>query len=815
MLHFVRNDAKGDEGNAPQLAMALDIPVMLANLLCRRGIDTVEAARAFLNPAAEALCDPFLFEDMLDATDCIFAAVDGGERICVYGDYDVDGVMATAILVRHLCSMEADVVPYIPSRHTEGYGLNREAIEKLAEDGVGLLITTDCGVTALEEVAYAVELGMEVIVTDHHQCLDSLPECAAVINPARPGTAYPYPNLCGAGVALKLVQALGGEPAAMEYLEYAAIATVADIVPLTGENRALVALGLAKINSGEVCAGVRALIDAAGYANRTVDAGTVGFALAPRINAAGRTGLSQRSLELFLTDNEKEARRLAAVLDEENRNRQAIEAGILAEALGMIESGEVDVVDDPVILLAREGWNHGVVGIVASRLVEIYSKPVILFGIENGLCTGSARSIRTVHMFDSLCRFSDLFVRFGGHEMAAGLTIEQSNLAEFFRLFKEYLSEAVPQEAYLKRTCYDAELRPVDATLDLAQSLRRLAPFGMGNPTPAFLLQGAQPTALRTIGADRTHLSFALERSAGPLDCTAFSMGSRIAELGGARCDLLATLEADDYKGVKKAKCIVKSLRVCPPDDVDVHIQANVWKFHDAFYESILYNNSYDEKKQECTDDAFGLLKTLFAQKVQGTLALCFTPEGAAKLLIDLKREGMLDSIDIAFGTLRNDAVHNAVVLAPQLLSLKLEAYKTVVIVDDYLTAGARGELLSRCARVVSARRYAEAFVESLPVGRERLIPVYKAMLQTAMTKTSFLSREDYMAEIQNLVPAGNELVSFALRVFSELGFLTVANEGSFSVTPVQNPPQKELSQSTTYSKTADAAGEYKRATGG
>lgn len=816
MLHYVQNAARGDEDKASMLASALDIELTLARLLCRRGYDTVEAASAFLNPCSKQLCDPFLFEDMLDATDCIFAAVDGGEKICVYGDYDVDGVMSVSMLVRFLRTMGADVISYIPSRHTEGYGLNTAAIDKLAEEGVSLLITVDCGVTALVEVQYATESGMEVIVTDHHQCLDELPECAAVINPARPNTPYPYKYLCGAGVVLKLIHALGGESAAAEYLDFAAIATVADIVPLTGENRVIVTLGLKKMNEGGMGIGVRALSDAAGYKDRTIDAGAIGYALAPRINAAGRTGLSQRSLDLFLTDDRNEAKRLAAALDEENRNRQAIEAQILEQALAMIKAGAVDIVDDSAILLADERWNPGVIGIVASRLIELYNKPVILFAIDGDLCIGSARSIRKVNMFQALLQFSDLFVRFGGHEMAAGLTIKQSNRGEFFVRFKEYLQEVVPQEVYLRKAFYDADLNAKETTLEFAQELRQLAPFGIGNAAPVFRFRSITPKNPRTIGSDKSHLSFALDQEGSALDCTAFSMGSRIAELSNASCDMLFSLDVDDFRGAKKAKCMVRYLRTEPPADVATHINVNVWKFHDAFYDSIRYNDSYGEKEAEKTDDAFAMVQSLFCSKVQGTLVLCFTPEGATALLAFLQNAQLFGSLELGFGTMRNEGFYNAIVFAPLLDAIDLSGYKTIVVVDDCLTAGTWSVLSSQRARIVVAGHYAEAFVQQLPVARETLIPVYKTMLQLALTQTVFISKEDYFSKLCAYLPAiGKEIISFALRVFGELGFLRVEAQGAFRVEPVQNAPQKNLSQSTTYTKTANAFAEYKLVRGG
>ena len=807
MIEYRQNLPQGRLENAAALARTLNIPPIMAELLCRRGYDEIESARAFLNPSVDGLHDPYQFVGMQDAVDCIFAAMAMEEKICIYGDYDVDGIMAVTILVRYLKSQGADVMHYIPSRHTEGYGLNCAAMEKLAEAGVGLLVTVDCGVTALEEVRRAQELGMEVVVTDHHQCMPDLPECAAVINPALPDQTYPYRSLCGAGVAFKLVQALGGRDAALCYIDYAAIATLADIVPLTGENRIIVAEGLRRINRGQGALGVKAMLEVSGYGNRAVEAGSVSFSIAPRINAAGRTGSPETALALFLTEDPKEAKKLAEELDGENRRRQAIEAEITKDAMAHIAAGEADVVRDSAIILVGEGWNHGVIGIVASRLVERYSKPVLLFTSEDGVCVGSGRSVRGVHLFESLKSIGDVFVRFGGHEMAAGMTLEQSRMEEFRRRYNAYLQENVPKSTFTPKAPYDMTLAPQEMTLPLAEALRAMAPFGMGNPSPVFRLENVVAKNPAVMGSENRHLRFSIQRDKAPLGCVAFSMGERMAELSDAQVEMLSSLEVNDFRGERREQLMVKSVRPVLPAQVNSFIGENNFKFHDAFLDTALYNREWNPAQISPCERWAEVFSGWMQEDPQGSVAICMTPEGASAFLGAMQERSLSGKLDVLFGRAQDDRAYNAVLLAP--LPEALSGYRRVLLMEDYdgpLCAlwGERAEEFC-CARVSM-----EPFLVETQATREMLVPVYSAMLRLGATQTSFLSKDAYFEQLSKLSPAPRRLLSLGLRVFSELGFLSAGQEGAFRVNVRKNAPRRDLSKSRTFAALGEALLAYR-----
>jgi single-stranded-DNA-specific exonuclease len=803
MIEFRQNTPAGRVENAAALSRALGVPLELAELLCRRGFDEPAAAHEYLNPSLNQLHDPFLFAEMRQAVDAVFSAMAEDRLICVFGDYDVDGIMAVTILERYLKSIGARVTHYIPQRHTEGYGLNRAAIDLLLDRGVSLLITVDCGITAIEEINYAKSLGIDVIVTDHHQCLKELPDCLAVVDPANIADAYPYKCLCGAGVAFKFVQALGGLSEAKKYIDCACLATLADIVPLTGENRAIVAEGLKAINEGNCLAGIKAMIEVSGYAGRNVEAGAVSFAIAPRINAAGRTGTAETALTLFLTDDEAEAAQRAAELDAENRRRQAIEGEIFKDAMAKIASGEADIVRDPAIILVGEGWNHGVIGIVASRLVERYTRPVLLFTCEDGVCVGSGRSVKGVHLFESLNAMSDLFVRFGGHEMAAGLTIEQAKMPEFRQRFMEYLKSNAPKDAFVPRADYDMTLSPERLSLKLAEAIRRMAPFGTGNPSPIFRVEGVSPKNPVTMGNENRHLRFTLSRGRDVLGCVAFGMGDRQEALTDITAELLCSLEVNDFRGAKKEQLVIKNIRAMLPVDTDGYVKNCEYKFHDAFFALARYNSDCRKTESHAPNsvsersDWAERFASWVADSPQGAAAVCVTPQGAKLFLRKMRELGIADKLDVLFGETLDERAHNAVIMAP--MPLPLEGFRKVLFMEslpgplyEVLASGANEE-------VITAGMSLEDFAEQAKVGRDELIPVYEAMNKLAVAKTVFLSRTAYLDELKKLCSSPMEHLIFGLHVFSELGFFRSENIGAFRVTAVKDSIRRLLSESPTF----------------
>ena len=562
-----------------------DMPEALHALLVSRGIGSADAAEAFLKPSVKDLHDPFLLSDMDRAVARLKAAMAAGQSICVYGDYDVDGVCAASIMKLWLEGRGAKVRAYLPSRHSEGYGLNEAAVRAIAQ-WADLLVTVDCGVTSVELVALARELGLDVIVTDHHRPAEALPDCP-VVNPLL--NHYPFPHLCGAGVAWKLVWALGGE-IPMALIDIAALATVADVVSLTGENRAIVALGLQSINR-RPRPGVAALMEAAGLAGKPVTATAVAFQLAPRLNAGGRLGSAERALDLVTAMDAAAAAPLAEALEQENTRRRAVENQILAEAEAQLR--DFDFIRHRAIILSGKDWNPGVIGLAASRLVEKYHYPTVLLADQGDKLTGSCRSIEGVDIHAALTGCAETILRFGGHRQAAGLTLEPERLDDFIRAMDAWLSDHIPPRAYVPVRAYDTEIDLSHVTPALVAALDGLQPTGFGNPAPVFRVR-AELIEARAVGAEGAHLKLTLAQNGARLGGIAFREGRRAAALmaGAEKCplDALFVPKLNTYMGRVSAQLEVQALADA---DANARIASNIddeWGIQCEFLTEILYN---------------------------------------------------------------------------------------------------------------------------------------------------------------------------------------------------------------------------------
>ena len=538
------------------LARELKVSAITASVLVRRGHVEPHAARRFLDAEAPGH-DPFLLGDMATAVESIRAAVDEGRRICVHGDYDVDGICATALAILYLRELGADASWHLPSRFEEGYGVSRETLGRLADDGVGLVLTVDCGITAVEEVAEAKRRGLEVVVTDHHRPGATLPDCPIVAT--RP-SAYPFPELCGTGVVHKLGEALLGaeHPAVRRNLDLVALATIADVVPLVDENRALASSGL-RVLAATQRPGLQALMRSAGVDPATVDSGAVGFRLAPRINAAGRLGRPDLALELVLTDDVDEARRHAATLEELNRDRQQVEDRILREAVAAVE----DMIEPRRrrrgYVLWNEDWHEGVIGIVASRLVERFHRPVVLITRSQDGWKGSGRSIPSFDLHGALSACSGHLQRFGGHRAAAGLSIAEESIESFADAFALHADAELDATDLFEIVKVDAVVSARDLTLDLAEELARLAPYGLGNPEPTLLAPATEAVSPATVGEGK-HLRFRVRqhgRDAG--SAIAFGQGTQIDRLRAAgRFDVAFRLKENHWNGTVAPQLVVR-----------------------------------------------------------------------------------------------------------------------------------------------------------------------------------------------------------------------------------------------------------------
>lgn len=571
-MRRVWHTRESDPALADRLARALDVHPLVARLLTQREVKTEEDGRRFLSPALSDLHEPGLMKGMDLAVDRLFRAVKAGERVCIYGDYDVDGVTSVSLLSLFL--RETGLVPdyYIPSRLRDGYGLNEKSVAEIAARGTRLLVTVDCGISDLVEIQKANQAGMDVIVIDHHQVPEELPPAAAVLDPHQPGCRFPAKDLAAVGVTFNLVMALRArlrelgwfahreEPNLREFLDLVALGTVADIVPLLGENRIITHFGLVELTAGRR-PGVAALKETAGMLSREVAVGQVAFRLAPRINAAGRLGEASSAVELLTTNSYSQALTLARELEKANIERQAIEHRIFvqaqAEAQKAVERG------DSALVLASEEWHPGVIGIVASKLVDQYNRPVVMIALDGDSGRGSARGTEQIHLFQAMQACADALKEFGGHRAAAGLSIERDRVDGFRSAFLKVVNASIAGEPEGKKIYVDGEVQPSQLSAEVVEQLGALSPHGMGNPEPLFIARNMTVKSSRTVGREPPyHLKLALAEGSQTWDAIGFGMGDRSSDII-ERMDLLYTPEFNTWEGRESIQLKLRDLRPC------------------------------------------------------------------------------------------------------------------------------------------------------------------------------------------------------------------------------------------------------------
>ncbi len=549
-----------------RLAAELSVPEAVARILVVRHLDSYESCRAFFRPSVEQFNDPFLFKGMEPAVTRIGKAIDAGEKIVVYGDYDVDGITSTVLMVRVLRRLGAVCDYYLPNRLREGYGVSEDGVRKLAADGVTLMITVDCGIGSCGEVSIANCLGIDCIITDHHEVHGDLPDALALLDPKMPGCSYPFEYLAGVGVALKLCQGLArhrgsGEELWREYLDLVALGTAADIVPLTGENRLITSLGFAQMSSSVIC-GLRELIAQQGLSGKPLSTAPVVFQLAPCINAAGRLGDPAVGVELLLTENDDEAQRLAAQLKKVNLERREIDSAVAESAHRWVERNG-DPQSDAGLVIGDESWHPGVIGIVASKMVERYYRPTVLFAIgPDGYARGSARSIPALHLLDALNHCSEFLEGYGGHAAAAGMTIKTAMIDPFRERFNEVVREMVAPDAFIPVVKADAELPIPGITPKIFRILKQMEPFGPGNMRPVFLSRNVtNRTSPRLAGA--SHLKMLLADEGISMDAIAFNFGDRLRAVRDAkRFSVAYTIDQNEWNGKTSLQMKVKGMEL-------------------------------------------------------------------------------------------------------------------------------------------------------------------------------------------------------------------------------------------------------------
>lgn len=767
----VREEAKCDPDKVKAIEQATGLMTHVAALLCARGIDTPEAAKRFLHPGPEQLHDPFALPDMAAAVSRIRRALQDRERITVFCDYDADGTCGGSALYLHLKGACADVDIQTPNRHKEGYGLSVGAVEQIAAAGGTLIITVDCGITNVAETALAKSLGVDVIVTDHHECGETLPDTPYIINAKRLDSTYPYPYLAGCGVAFKLIHALSSLAEAMRYIDLVAIGTITDIVPLLGENRVIAHMGLKKLRKSP-SAGVATLAQAAGINLPEISSYGIGFGLGPRINAAGRMDTAEAAIEILAAqkpgpDLKQSVAKLCALND---RRRQ--------EVCDILEGAERQIAQhgyqtDPAILLADPGWNAGVIGIAAAKIADKYYRPCMLFGGDGNLI-GSARSIPGINVYEVLGAFQDSYEKFGGHAQAAGLTIRPEVLDTLRADVCAYIRAHYDESIFIPRKVYDIELGTKDVSRRFVEDLQRLEPFGPENEQPVIAVKDAALTGTRFVGRDKTHMKFLMRQGNANLDAMSFGFADAHALLPG-RADFLCEAGMDSFSG--RPQLIVRELSACYDSDLlQSFIDDNAWR---------LTAGLLDEVARLAEEGATDTAEAGFSQLVREALAvsrfgLCIVAatEPALRRLADLEpvkqalADGRLSLWDRKTFTAENCIACGAVPGHPRLIHIGVSA--PPAFFDGALREDYKKDAL-KCFS-----------------GREELLGIYRR-LQPLLAKKARRTRD-----IAGHMGLDLGKIAFALRVFSELELIETDKSDRILALNAGGP-RRELRESVCY----------------
>lgn len=706
-----------------------NIPEFLAPLLWKRGINDVDKLTNFFKPTTDLIHDPYLMYDMEPAIERIQEAIGTGQKILIYGDYDADGITSTTVLKEAIETVGGDVSIYLPNRFADGYGPNKATYERLiAERGIELIVTVDNGVAGHEAIDYANSVGVDVIVTDHHEIPEELPNAFAIVHPRHPKGDYPFGELAGVGVAFKVATALL-EELPEEMLDLVAIGTIADLVPLTDENRVLVQFGLEVMKQGQRI-GLKELLKVAEIKLPEVTEESIGFGIGPRLNAIGRLGDATPGVELLSSFSEVEARDIAEKINFVNQERQKIVKVISKEALEMV----ANLGQQGIYVLAKEGWHEGVLGIVASKIVQETGKPALVLGInqETGIAKGSGRSVDEVNLYEALSSASDIFKAFGGHQMAAGMSLEAKNLNALQQAMNDFIIEAKIDFSKGPTLQIDQELDL--ATIDIKQieEIRKLAPFGTDNPSPVFLITNVQPTGVKQIGADKTHLKFQVTNGKHELDCLAFNLGSESNELtSDSNVSIVGQLSINEWNGNQKAQMLIKDFKISGLQLLD-------------------------KRGQTLMIERYNLSNTLFV----------FSDE---KRLQKEKQENM-----------------SACLFATE---VPIGQWEEVVLVDCPVVATDVKEVIT----TVNPKKIHlylnssdEAYLNGMP-SREQFAQLFKFIAQFENVDV-----RHKLKDVSNYLKIKPSVLIFMIQVFSDLGFVTIENGLMTKVTAPENKPLTE-----------------------
>nr|WP_330408564.1 single-stranded-DNA-specific exonuclease RecJ [Romboutsia weinsteinii] len=802
-----------------ELSKKLKISPEISQILKNRGINSEKDSEIFMNPSLEYLRDPFLMKDMKKAVDRIQRAIKNNEKIWIYGDYDVDGVSSTSILCIYFDSIDYPAKYYIPNRLEEGYGINEEAIRLIHEQGCDILISVDCGITSVKEVEIANELGIDVIITDHHECQSEIPEAYAVINPKQDDCHYPFDMLCGCGVAFKIIQALTPEEefktSMYDYLEIVTLATICDIVPLIDENRIIVKNGLKTMKEGKNL-GLRELIKVCGVDTEKIGSSHIGFAIGPRINASGRLGHSYLGVELFTTKSKEEASEIANLLEEKNNERQMIESKMYHEAEEIIQQNE-RYNTDKVLVIAKEGWQHGVIGIVASKLTEKYYKPTILLTIEDGEATGSARSIKGFSIFDALVKCKHLMNKFGGHEQAAGLALDATNVDILANEVNKFADYSLTEEDLIENVKVEYEIAEGAISLNLVDELHQLEPFGLANPSPRFILRDATLRDIRKIGKTQQHLKFTIEKEK-TYECIGFNMGYLKEGYNvNDKVDVLFQIDENNYMGNKKVQFLLKDMRLAHPksastDELSLKLFSKI-----VPKDALNLYTIFDESSLENTrDNIFEGDKNIniFEYIGKNTLVIANTINGFYRAISDISL--VEEEFEVNYNIIEKNIDKVQLIFSPNVDKIDLKRYNNIILYDYLYNKGEYSYLYENKDDEASIIKYYTELdllylnnvMTNIVPDREEFIYVYKNLL---MKKEIELNIVD-IKKVFNMIPLKLFTIINVFRELLLLDFSFNDENNSILISLLPKPDKKlDLNESMILNNLKQLKNEYSK----
>ncbi len=794
----------------------LNINPLVKKILVNRGFDTTIEAENFLFPKLENLYDPFLLKDMDKVIKRIRKAIENDESIWIYGDYDVDGITSISVLIKGFEYLGLKLNYYIPNRLEEGYGISVAGLDKILDKGADLIISVDCGITSVKEVEYVKEHNKDIIITDHHNCQDEIPDAYAIINPKQSDCDYPFDMLAGVGIAMKIVQALIGDEEFIDnydiFLDITSLGTVADIAPIVDENRIITKFGLVAIENTRNI-GLKALLEVSDLVNKPVTAGNIGFSLGPKINAAGRIGKPELGVELLTSKNHEQALEIARDLDELNKERQELEKQILEQIEGLIEE-QVDITNDKIFVILGDAWHTGVIGIVASRISEKYHRPSIILSTDGEIAKGSARSVGDISIFDALNDCKDLFLGFGGHKQAAGLSLNLENVEAFRRQINAYAHKNITDEELIPNVKIDSVIHSNEISYETIDDLEKLEPHGMGNPKPVFIYNNLSIDNIRMLGKQKEHIKLVLHDGTRTFEALAFRVLDKYVDLRSQdKLDLVMTLGKNSFRGIDTIQFMIKDIRRL---ESTYYKNTKIGKyFTKTLARSLFYNSIVDENQMNVIPSVSFGQSIKYSYDNIDRLDYVTRQCGIKRLVIVQSFTSLLEiifriddeqicgnSIGINYASISNSKEID-ILVNPIIKNIDYTDYNEVVIYDLLHSRLIANQVEDKCncdityfsRPSIDEKEQSKSLYTAIP-HRMDLVDVYKFLLSEKEGLS--ISLEDF-SKILNMDLIKCEL---SLRILENLSLISIKEDEDYHILVLPKPDKKvPLDQTSIYQK--------------